>query len=366
MQLLITHGTMARTRVLHLGRWQLVGALAALLLVLTLGAAAAYHLLFVKGAREGWPVVAPLVRLVIDDERVQRERYVRDNLDAMAQRVGEFEARLLRLQAVSERISGLAGVSPDELLPADEAQGGAGLLDAPLASPAPSTPPGADPERGPTAPLGGAAAPSRAPAAAPDARGGPYVPVASPSMDWLQGRLTALEEQAELQVDLLTLAESRLMSARLQSLLMPSSMPVDAPMGSGFGFRLDPFTGRRALHTGLDFPADNGTPIMAAAGGVVVTREYHPAYGRMIEVDHGNGLVTRYAHASSFDVPLGAVVRRGQVIARVGSSGRSTGPHLHFEVLVDGRPQNPARFLAGSGADDRPPAFATPPRWAGR
>jgi murein DD-endopeptidase MepM/ murein hydrolase activator NlpD len=108
----------------------------------------------------------------------------------------------------------------------------------------------------------------------------------------------------------------------------------------------DPFNGRPALHSGLDFPAEPGTPIVAAAGGLVIAREWHPAYGHLLEIDHGNGLVTRYAHAQTLDVELGALVRRGQRVASVGSSGRSTGPHLHFEVLVDGVPQDPARFLA--------------------
>jgi murein DD-endopeptidase MepM/ murein hydrolase activator NlpD len=130
-------------------------------------------------------------------------------------------------------------------------------------------------------------------------------------------------------------------------LMIPSSAPLEGPVGSGFGFRSDPFTGQPALHTGLDFPAEVGVPIHAAAGGLVVLRDWHPAYGQVLEIDHGNGLTTRYAHTSSFEVAAGALVKRGQVVARVGTSGRSTGPHLHFEVLVDGVPQDPARFLAG-------------------
>jgi murein DD-endopeptidase MepM/ murein hydrolase activator NlpD len=100
------------------------------------------------------------------------------------------------------------------------------------------------------------------------------------------------------------------------------------------------------MHTGLDFPAEVGTPILAAAGGVVIVQEYHGAYGNMVEVDHGNGLVTRYAHASATFVKKGDIVKRGQKIAAVGSTGRSTGPHLHFEVWVSGVPQDPQRFLA--------------------
>jgi murein DD-endopeptidase MepM/ murein hydrolase activator NlpD len=99
----------------------------------------------------------------------------------------------------------------------------------------------------------------------------------------------------------------------------------------------------------LDFPAAIGTPIVAAAGGVVLTAQAHPQYGQMVEVDHRNGLVTRYAHTSRMLVKPGDLVKRGQTIAEVGSTGRSTGPHLHFEVLVEGVQQNPAKFLAGGG-----------------
>lgn len=121
---------------------------------------------------------------------------------------------------------------------------------------------------------------------------------------------------------------------------------MDGPVGSGFGVRADPFTGRAALHSGLDFPADNGTPIVAAAGGMVASTEWHPQYGQLLEIDHGRGLVTRYAHLSKLHVRQGDLVKRGQRVAEVGSTGRSTGAHLHFEVLVDGAPQDPARFLA--------------------
>ena len=132
--------------------------------------------------------------------------------------------------------------------------------------------------------------------------------------------------------------------------MVPTQKPVSAGvLGSAFGWRIDPITGGSALHTGLDFQAESGSPILAAAGGVVVTQEYHGAYGNMVEVDHGNELITRYAHASKVLVKKGDLIKRGQKIAEVGSTGRSTGPHLHFEVLVEGIPQDPQKFLnAGS------------------
>jgi murein DD-endopeptidase MepM/ murein hydrolase activator NlpD len=313
MQILITHGSLARSRVLHFNRWQLGSALAALALVLMLVSGAIYHFVFLTAAREGWPVVSQLVKLVVRDETAQRERFLRENLDAMAKKVGEMQAKLLKLEAMGERVSGLAGVKPEEFKP---------LL----------------------RPTGGSAAP--APAAAKGGQGGPFVP----GLD--------VFERTDQYTDLFTLIESRLLEGRLAQLMVPSTAPVDGPVGSGFGFRSDPFSGRAALHTGLDFPADVGTPIQAAAGGMVVSTEPHAAYGNLVEIDHGNGLLTRYAHASKVLVKTGDLVKRGQVVAEVGNSGRSTGPHLHFEVLVEGVPQNPARFLAGAAREGKALASA--------
>jgi murein DD-endopeptidase MepM/ murein hydrolase activator NlpD len=333
MQVLITHGTVARTRVLHLSRWQIALAVAALAALLMAVSGSVYHFVFLKAAREGWPVVAPLVRLIVRDEIEQRERFMRDNLDAMAQRLGEMQAKLVRLETMGERVAGLAGLKSDE------------LRAVPAVAP-------------------GASAPT---ATVPSARGGPFVPARRASLLQLQGAVDRLGEATDWQTDVFTWYESRLQETRLASLLVPKQPPVDGPVGSGFGFRTDPFNGRAALHAGLDFPAEPGTPIVAAAGGMVVTREFHPAYGNLLEIDHGNGLLTRYAHIQTLEAPLGALVRRGQRIATVGSTGRSTGPHLHFEVLVDGVPQDPARFLA-SGEGGRTalrqvgPPFAQPPR----
>jgi murein DD-endopeptidase MepM/ murein hydrolase activator NlpD len=308
MQILVTHGTLARTRVIHLRRWQLAAGALLTVLVLMLVSGAVYHYFFLQAAREGWPVVSQMVRWVVRDDLAARERYMQQNLDAMAQRVGQLQARLVSLQMVGERVSQLAGVKPEDLQPA----------------------------------------PSEAPASAADgaARGGPASTLPRTSADTLSRLLDELDAAAMLNADVFTLVESRFMERRLQALLVPSSAPVDGPIGSRFGFRYDPFHGRRALHTGLDFPAPTGTPVHAAAGGFVVGVENHPEYGQLLTLDHGNDLLTRYAHLSGIHVAPGDLVRRGQHVGDVGSSGRSTGPHLHFEVLVQGVPQNPARFLA--------------------
>ncbi|HKX42800.1 MAG TPA: M23 family metallopeptidase, partial [Burkholderiaceae bacterium] len=319
MQILITHGSLARTRVLRLNRWQLGAALAGLVIVLMLLSGAIYNLIFLKAAREGWPIVSQIVRLVVRDEFAQRDRFMRENLDAMAQKVGEVQAKLIKLEAMGERVSGLVGVKPEELKA--------------LAKP----------------PTAGAAA---------GGQGGSYVPASSLTLEQLNSLLGSLDAEADQRTDVFTLIESRLLEKRLEALMLPNSPPVDTAVGSGFGFRADPFTGRTALHTGLDFPADTGTAVHAAAGGVVLTSEYHAEYGNMIELDHGNGLVTRYAHNSKVLVKVGDLIKRGQVISEVGTTGRSTGSHLHFEVLVDGVPQDPAKFLAGGDKAEKALAAA--------
>ncbi len=305
MQIMITHGGVSRTRVVHVSPAQVVVSIAALVVAILLLSGAIYHYFFLKAAREGWPVVSQLVKLVVHDESAQRDKIMRENLDAMAQKVGDMQARMIKIEAMGERVSGMAGLKPEDL-------------------------------SGVTRPKGGA--------------GGPFVPMTRPGFAELNGALDALSQAAGEQSDVLTLAESRLLESRLKTLMIPSSRPIDVAVGSGFGFRADPFTGRGALHTGLDFPSPVGTEIHAAASGVVRTAEVHPEYGLMLEIDHGNGLMTRYGHTSRILVKVGDLVKRGQVVADVGTTGRSTGPHLHFEVLVDGIPQDPQRFLAGPNA----------------
>jgi len=127
---------------------------------------------------------------------------------------------------------------------------------------------------------------------------------------------------------------------------IPQVMPADInSMSSGFGYRRDPFTGRSALHSGLDFAAPTGTPIHAAAAGTVSFVGNKSGYGRVVEIRHGNGLMTRYAHMSRWKAKKGDKVAAGDVIGAIGSTGRSTGPHLHFEVRMNDRAVNPRKFL---------------------
>jgi murein DD-endopeptidase MepM/ murein hydrolase activator NlpD len=296
---IITDAWLARSRAIHLSGRQLAVTLGTLTLVLVLGTAAVSQWLFVTAARENWPIAAAADELIGHGDVGQRDRFVRENLDAMARRLGEMRAKLAQLESLGERVSGLAGVSLADLAAAP-GQGGVLVSGRPL------------------------------------------------NFDELRGAMSELDRLTGQHTDLLTVLESRLLDKKMSSMMLPTRAPVPAArLGSPFGWRIDPFTGRSALHTGLDYDALAGTPVLAAAGGIVLARETQAAYGNVVEIDHGNDVVTRYAHLSRFSVRSGDLVQRGQQIGEVGTSGRSTGPHLHFEVLVRGVPQNPQQFVAG-------------------
>ena len=172
------------------------------------------------------------------------------------------------------------------------------------------------------------------------------------SMDEFTRTLEAMNQAVNARSDYFNVVESKLMSFRLQAKLLPTIVPVNVGYNaSTFGRRIDPFSGRTAFHEGLDFSAPVGTPIVAAAGGVVIAAEYHPEFGNMLEIDHGGDMISRYAHASKLFAKVGDIVKRGQHIANIGSTGRSTGAHLHFEVRIKGIPQNPHKFL-NAGKDN--------------
>lgn len=297
MHLIITDAWMAKSRPIHLNGTKLLLVGLALSLALMMVAAGLYHWVFLKGAREGWPVIGSLVKLVVKDEFALRDRLMRENLDMMAKRLGEMQAKLLQLESLGERVSGLAGINPAEVR-------------------------------------------------AKPGQGGALVSGRSLTMEELQQAMEDLDRLTEQRTDLMAVMESRLFEQRVRNMMVPTQHPVAAGgAGSGFGWRIDPFTGRTALHTGTDYQASTGTAILAAAGGVVVTQEFRPDYGNMIEIEHGKDLITRYAHASRVVVKKGDLVKRGQKIGEVGTTGRSTGPHLHFEVWVRGVPQDPQKFM---------------------
>lgn len=243
------------------------------------------------------PLVEDLMLSLQQQETRKTRAYLENNLQLMATRLGELQGKVLQLDSLGERVSGLAGVKREKATAAKPGQGGP-YLAAPLSS------------------------------------------------DELQQEIDRLAGDVEQHNDDLAFLEFKLLEKRVKDRLLPTTLPVkNAVLGSSFGPRIDPIAGLRARHDGLDFAAETGAPVVAAADGVVLIAAPHPEFGNMIDIDHGDGLISRYAHLSRIDVVPGSLVRRGDNIGAVGSTGRSTGPHLHFEVRMLGVAQNPAHFL---------------------
>jgi len=171
--------------------------------------------------------------------------------------------------------------------------------------------------------------------------GGPFVPVKlDPAAGPFEATLTALQPR---------MASVMRLRGVIDQLPLARPMAGDHDFTSNFGYRTDPFTRGLAMHTGVDFRAETGSSILATAPGKVVAAEYNGGYGNMVEVEHANGLSTRYAHMSAISVSVGQIVKTGSVLGRVGSTGRSTGPHLHYETRINDEPVDPTRFLRAGG-----------------
>jgi murein DD-endopeptidase MepM/ murein hydrolase activator NlpD len=159
--------------------------------------------------------------------------------------------------------------------------------------------------------------------------------------------LKSLQGQIDSSGSQLSALENVILARQLGQEIHPEGRPVmSGYMSSGFGRRVDPFTGGEEFHEGIDFAAPEGTHIRAVAAGIVTWAGPRGGYGNMVQVDHGNGYATRYGHAYKVLVHVGETVNRGDALALVGDTGRSTGPHVHFEVLKNGHEVNPARFVA--------------------
>ncbi|MBA4141508.1 MAG: M23 family metallopeptidase [Nitrosospira sp.] len=305
MNIILISNNLAKARTLTLTTTHLVLLAAAFFLSSIVLAMGLNYLSLRYADKIDSPTLRSLVLSIQQEEHQKTQSYLRDSLNAMAVRMGQMQAQLLRLDSVGARLAELSGMKPQEFR-FNQSPGQGGAL---------STLPSHD-----------------------------------MSFVEFSNRIQELSHLLDDRTDKLGALDSLLMQDRLKKKMLPSIMPIEAKWySSGFGVRIDPFTGRSVFHEGVDFSAVTGTPIVAAAGGVVVYSDYHPEYGNMIDVDHGNDFVSRYAHASKRLVKTGQVVLRGQKIAEVGSTGRSTGPHLHFEVRHRGLPQNPSRFLKMPG-----------------
>jgi murein DD-endopeptidase MepM/ murein hydrolase activator NlpD len=161
----------------------------------------------------------------------------------------------------------------------------------------------------------------------------------------LKSNLKQVQAEFESSSQQLSVLESMLFEQELELKSQPTTRPTDSYVTSDFGYRMHPVLGGRAHHNGIDFEANVGDPVRSAGNGLVKFAGWKNGFGNVVEIDHQNGYVTVYAHNSAFTVKEGDVVRAGQVVAKAGSTGRSTGPHVHFEVHKDGRPINPRAFL---------------------
>jgi murein DD-endopeptidase MepM/ murein hydrolase activator NlpD len=170
----------------------------------------------------------------------------------------------------------------------------------------------------------------------PAAIGGPFVPVKLPTNEGFDRSIMRVN---------LARADADRLSATLVAVPVRKPVTGEIDLTSPFGVRMDPFVHEAAMHTGLDFRGDMGEPIHATAAGTVTIAGWTGGYGKMVELDHGNGLATRYGHLSEIDVTVGQKIRIGEVVGKLGSTGRSTGPHLHYETRINGEPVNPQKFL---------------------
>jgi murein DD-endopeptidase MepM/ murein hydrolase activator NlpD len=253
-----------------------------------------------QGQAETWRAELAQQQAIVDTTR----RTLQQNLDALALRLGQMNAHVVRLDALGTRLTQMAGLQDGEFNFTSEP------------------------------PLGG----PEEPVALAD--------TASMQINGIVNALQVLDDQLADRGRQLNVLEDLLLNRKLRDEVHPGGRPVTAGyISSQFGSRTDPFTGRLAFHKGVDFAGRAGAEVIAVASGVVTWSGERYGYGQLVEINHGNGYVTRYAHNVDNLVAVGDTVKRGQVIARMGGTGRATGPNLHFEVLVNDRPVDPLTYV---------------------
>lgn len=231
------------------------------------------------------------------------KRNAEAHLNALAQRLGQMQAQMMRLNALGSRLTRMAGLDAREFNFAVEA-----------------------------------------------AMGGPEKNATASNPPELMSSLDHLAREIERQQERLSALENLLLDRKLSAAVTPSGWPVQGGwISSGFGVRADPFNGHQSYHEGVDIASNMGSPVLAMGDGVVSHSGEKSGYGLLVEVTHESGLITRYAHASAVLVRVGDRVQKGQPIAQVGTTGRSTGPHLHFEVVRNGTSVSPMRYLQQAG-----------------
>lgn len=264
-----------------------------------------YRLAMIEARESGMASYSDLKEVLVTqrDSLAQVKERAEYHLDALALRLGNLQAHVMRLDALGERLSRLGKLGQEEFnFNQAPAMGGLESM--------------------------GSDEPARGSELAKE-------------LDALSSTL----DDREWKLDLL---EAMMLNRKLQLEVQPSGKPVrQGWVTSNFGVRFDPFTGRQAMHTGVDFEGITGSDVLAVASGLVIYSADKTGYGNVIDIRHGNGFVTRYGHNKKNLVKVGDTVTKGQVIAQLGSTGRSTGPHVHFEVIKDGKQINPISYLSG-------------------
>ena len=285
------------------GRWAF-GAAALSLLLLMGGAFYAGLSLGSRGGGFGDGSPASLARAALQQKTEIEElrARVQERVDTMSARIGQLNAHVVRLDVLGKRLAEMADVDSHE--------------------------------------FDFSAAPS---AGGPESEAG--IPTQAADLTSLLDDFESRLAQRDAQLGVL---EQLILQRELRRQTMPEGWPVQRGfLSSGFGTRQDPMSGETAFHRGIDFAGNVGDPVIAVGAGVVTFAGYKQGYGYMVDVTHGDGYITRYAHNSSVLVKQGDTVARGQKLATMGSSGRSTGPHVHFEVLRNGQAVNPLSYIDG-------------------
>jgi len=306
MNIIICTKNAKRPGSVHMGQWRLLGLM---LLVLVLLPCSMMYTGFVLGKKDagnhllpdGWETEISQNR----EEIAEAARTARENMNALSLRLGQLQAQSVRLNALGQRLVE------------------AGKLDS-----------------------------SEFDFANPPAQGGPVADASDEMVlkqvqtpDFLKS-LDELADQLDSREQQLKVMESLFMTQSLRDEVIPSGRPIKKGwISSYFGMRTDPFTGRQERHKGMDFAGKDGSPVIASAAGVVTWSGKRYGYGLMVEVNHGNGYATRYAHNRKTLVKIGDVVEKGQQLSEMGSTGRSTGPHVHYEVIFQGRVVDPAKYV---------------------
>ena len=240
------------------------------------------------------------------EEIARTKRQTQADVDALSGKVAQMQAHIMRLDALGDQLTTMAGLKRGEFdFSKDPAEGG------------------------------------------PDTPG----PVMHTSMPDFLNSLDQLSAQVQDREQKLGVLENLFLNRNVQLAAQPAGPPVTGGyVSSLYGMRIDPFTGDVSMHSGMDFAGSEGEAVEAVAAGVVTWAGDRSGYGNMVEIDHGNGYATRYGHNQAILVHVGEIVKKGQEIALMGSTGRSTGPHVHFEVLYNGVAIDPAKFVKANGA----------------